>query len=113
RRYARARSASFPASRKRIAVLAIGRRRVEVQRAQERPARVADLMALLLLDEEQAPRAQRVAPAVHLGLAAAGEHAEPLVRAAMPIARIALGAAGLEHHLGCLGGAVAGDYAEP
>src|SRR5688572_666339 len=53
-----------------------------------------------------------MAPAAYHGLALTGKNIKPLVGAAMAVVRAAFAVARRKHHLGCLRGAVAGDYAE-
>ena len=64
------------------------------------------------LDEEKTAGAQRMAPSSDDRFAATRENVEPLIRAAMAVVSAAFLVARREHHLGRLGGAVAGDYAE-
>src|SRR4030095_5402288 len=64
------------------------------------------------LDEQQAAGAQPVARPSDDRFAAAGKYVEPLVRAAVAVVGAAFLVARPEHHLGRLGGAVAGDHAE-
>src|SRR5262245_8314266 len=83
--------AHFASARGQLAVVAIGRRHVEIQCAQHDAAGVADFMLLAALDQQQPSRAELAALLSNGRRTAALEHEEPLVRAAMAIARPAFG----------------------
>src|ERR1041385_8875276 len=76
----------FAAARQGLAVPAIGRRHVEIQRAQQPAAGVADLVPLAALDEEQPAGREAPAAAADLRQPASLEHEEPLVGAAVAVA---------------------------
>src|SRR5207237_2672803 len=87
------------AARQLVAVARIRRRDVEVERAQHPASGIADLVLVAALDEQQRPGAQSIALLVDRGHAATRLDEEPLVGAAMAVARVALALAGRDDHL--------------
>src|SRR3954462_1381612 len=96
----------------RFAVLAIRGRHVEIQCAQQHSACVPDLVLFAALDEQESARCESAPLARHHRRASSLEHEQPLVGAAVAIARAALGAAGFDHHLRRFGSAISAMDAE-
>src|SRR5207237_8225274 len=88
------------------------RRRVEVDAAQRRSSGCLDLVSLAARDEDQAAGDELVAMALDNGVTATGDNEQPLIRAAMAIARIAFRISGRDHHLGSLRSPIAPNHAK-
>jgi hypothetical protein len=71
---------------------------INVESLQKRSARIANLMLVAVLNQQQHTRCQRIASTFNPGNAGAVYHKQPLIRAAMTIPRTALCLSRLDDH---------------
>ena len=92
--------------------LGVSRRNVQVERPQRRSARVPDFVAIATFDEDQAPGAQSMPPAVDKGDAASGFDEHPLIRAAVAVIGSAFRVTWCDRHRCGLAASVANRHAK-
>src|SRR5262245_4418674 len=95
-----------------VAVRRIRGRNVEIESGEPRAPRVAYLVAIAVLDQQERSRAQRDAQFVDARHTRAGHDEEPLVGAVVAVTAVAFRVAGFQHQLRRLRAAVAEHHVE-